>query len=297
VVLEARVEAGEIGAASRGRSPSDLADFQRMFWTEYSHRLLAALTVVVLAGCLSVALRDPRLRQRVGVPLGLAAALVLLQAAIGAALIGQGTNTHWLFLHQGNAALVVGAVVWALLRLLPDDERQGDRQEVSAWLRVLLPLSLAAAWVQLLLGALVAGSRLLPVIPSAPWWDAGRGWAWNLLDNAALHQALHRAWACLLVVLLIATYLAAARLRDGRLHLALQASATFVGVQVLLGLATLLVGRSGLGADIALPLAHQLIGMCVFTSLAMACFDACQGARPAAVELHDATPAGAGGGR
>ena len=293
-VLEARIEAGEIGPASRGRSPTDLDDFRRMFWTEYSHRLLAAITALVLAGCLTVTMRERSLRRLIGVPLGLAAILVVTQAGIGAALIDQGTNTHWLFLHQGNAALIVAAVVWALMRLLPGENpgetSNSSQATVSPWLRVALPVALFTAWVQLLIGALVAGSRFMPGAPGGALWDFSRTFSWNLLDNSALHQVGHRVWATVLVAALLWAFLTARRARGQRLHLGLQAAATFVAVQVLLGLATVIVGRngSGVGTDVALPLAHQLMGMCVFTSLCLATCDVFQVGRT--TEAQESAP-------
>jgi cytochrome c oxidase assembly protein subunit 15 len=299
-VLEARIEAGEIGPASRGRSPTDLDDFRRMFWTEYSHRLLAAVTALVLAGCLTVTMRERSLRRLIGVPLGLAAMLVVTQAGIGAALIDQGTNTHWLFLHQGNAALIVAAVVWALMRILPGESSESPTSSTSPWLRVALPVALFTAWMQLLIGALVAGSRFMPGAPGGALWDSSRTVSWNLLDNSALHQVGHRVWATVLVAALLWAFIAARGARGQRLHLGLQAAATFVAVQILLGLATVIVGRSGsgVGTDVALPLAHQLMGMCVFTSLCLATCDVFQVGRrtdttaKADVAAPDLLPAG-----
>lgn len=281
--LRAKVDAGLLSEANLGRSPASDAEFTRMFLTEYSHRLLAAITGLVLAGCLTVALRDRVLRRRVGWPLGGCAALVVLQAWIGGALVDQGTNTHWLFLHQGNSALIVACALWALLRLVSGPASatsSASAPRARPLLRGVLLATVIATWAQLVLGALVAGSKfsapatsgVAGLLATPPLWASDRQLAWNLLDNAILHQWSHSVFAWALAGALALTYLAAARSPLGpRLRLALQVSATFIAVQMALGLASALVGGTGAGA--MLPLAHQLMGMCLFVSLLLALFD------------------------
>jgi cytochrome c oxidase assembly protein subunit 15 len=281
--LRERVAAGELSAGNLGRAPQTDADFKRMFLTEYGHRLLAALAGLVFAGCLTVVLRDRTLRRRVGVPMSVAGALVLFQAGLGGFLVDQGTNTHWLFLHQGNAACILACVLWSLLRLLQDG-RTPSQPAARPALRRVLGACVFAAWGQLLLGALVAGSKFsAPFIDEfptmlggrylPPLWEGARPLAWNLLDNAWLHQWAHRWFAWVLVLLLACSFALAARSTLGpRLRLALQVSATFVAVQIVLGITSVLVAGSLHGA--ALPLAHQLMGMCLFCAIVLAWYDA-----------------------
>jgi heme a synthase len=279
--LRERIRLGELAAGNLGRTPSDLADFRGMFMTEYSHRLLAALAGLAIAGCLTVVLRHRDLRRRIGVPMGIAGGLVVVQAALGGFLIDQGTNTHWLFLHQANAGLIIASVLWSLLRLL--DARFPMREPRRRWLHACTIVAVVATWIQLLLGALVSGSkhsaavvREFPTMLGGSFmpslWEPGRSLGWNLLDNAWLHQWVHRWFAWTLVIALIATYSCAARARCGpRLRLALQVSATFIAIQVVLGIANVLVGGSVIA--VALPLAHQFMGMCLFSSLVLALYD------------------------
>jgi cytochrome c oxidase assembly protein subunit 15 len=265
-----------------------------MFLTEYGHRLLAALAGVVLAGCLTIALRDPALRRRIGAPMAAAAGLVVVQAALGGFLVGSGTNTHWLFLHQGNAALICACVLWSLLRLIDARPTPPALPAAPRSLRLILGAAVVAAWLQLVLGGLVAGSKFnaafVTEFPTMlgryapPLWEPARPLAWNLLDNAWLHQWAHRWFAWALVAALGATYLVAARSAIGpRLRLALQVSATFIAVQLVLGIASLLVAGSSIGS--ALPLAHQLMGMCLFCAVVLAWYDSRNERLGAAAEL------------
>ncbi len=271
--LRRKVESGELAEGNLGREPQDDADFKLMFLTEYAHRLLAALTAVVLAGCLSVVLRTRELRAQAGVPLVAASVLVLQQAVLGGLLVDQGTGTHFLFLHQGNAGLVLLCILWALLRLL-EEPFEKPAGEVPPALRRLLGLTVLAGWIQLLVGALIAGSHFAP--PGST----------SLLDAAELHQWLHRVGAGLLVVLLLLSCWQAWRCASGaRLRLALQVAATFIAVQIVLGIGAALVAGAGGGS--ALPLAHQLMGMCLFSSLALAYYDACRQARQPAGRLPE----------
>lgn len=271
--LQARIAKGELTAVNLGRIPADRAEFRGMFLTEWSHRLLAALVGVLAAGCLTTVLRRADLRRTVGLPFGLACLLIVAQALVGGLLVAEGTNTKWLFLHQGNAGLIMSLLLWSVLRLLqPEGVALQRRAALTAGLLVVAIWT----WFQLVSGALVSSSRhqLPPELHLGlgmltSLWVTDAGVVWNLLDNARLHQWLHRwpAWA--LVVLLALAYVIAWRSHCGiRLRLALQVSATFVGVQIILGLATALVGANPL-----LALGHQAMGMCLLLSLVLALHD------------------------
>lgn len=274
--LRERIERGELSPVNLGRRPADAGEFRAMFLTEWSHRLLAALVGVLTLACLGTALRRPALRRQVGGPLVAAALLILAQAVLGGLLVAQGTTTRWLFLHQGNAGLIMALLLWSLLRLLAPAPAPAAVPR-RRWLALLLHGAVAWTWLQLLTGALVASSRHglpdgagVPLADLPRLWIAGAGAAWNLLDNARLHQWLHRWPAWGLAALLLATYLVARGSRCGvRLRLALQVSATFLAVQIVLGLGTVLAGPSPL-----IALAHQAMGMCLLLSLVLAMHDA-----------------------
>lgn len=277
--LAERVRYGELSPGNLGRSPRDMAEFQIMFLTEWSHRLFSALVGVMAAGSLTIVMRRSDLRRLIGVPMGMMGALIIFQALLGGLIITEGTNTHWLFLHQGNAAAIMALVLLCILRLLhagqpsPLSSAAMQRRRVT----VLVTAAVIIAWLQLLAGGLVAGSRIgqpfteWPLDAPARLWINSHGVLWNLIDNAGLHQWLHRWLAWTLVVSLVA--LAAVSWRvpmPARYLLALKVALTFMGVQALLGVANVLTGITP-----AVSLAHQFMGMCLFMSLVLARFDAC----------------------
>jgi cytochrome c oxidase assembly protein subunit 15 len=291
--LQARIERGELTAANRGRQPRDANDFRTMFLTEWSHRLLAALTGLVAAAVIISTLRHAPLRRIAGTPLVLAGVLIIAQAVLGGLLVAEGTSTHWLFLHQGNAGLIMSLIMWAILRLLVPEEN--DATAVAAdprrrWVRRITAGVMIGVWLQLLFGALVAGSRhLLPghpplglgVLPQL--WSADHGLSWNLLDNAWLHLWLHRWWAWLLCVVCVGLYALAWHSPTGiRQRLALQVSGTFLALQVIFGLANAMLGSTPL-----IALAHQALGMCLLLSLVLAWHDA--GCEPLAEPDQDSS--------
>ena len=268
-----RVERGELSAANLGRQPQDDGDFRYMFLTEWSHRLLAALTGLIAAGVIVSTLRHVELRRRIGVPLSAAGLLIIAQAVLGGALVSQGTNTHWLFLHQGNAGLIMICILWSILRLL---DVSLVKQPGRLALNPLVTVAAISVWMQLMIGALVAGSRhhlqgdvALGLFAIPHLWQSQQGIGWNLLDNAGLHLWLHRWWALSITAVLLATYAVAARTETGpRARLALQVSATFLSLQMVFGLVNAAVGSTPL-----IALGHQVLGMCLLLSVVLARHD------------------------
>lgn len=271
--LLARVQRGELSSANLGRQPHDEGDFRAMFLTEWSHRLLAALTGLIAAGVIVSTLRHAELRRRIGVPLSAMGILIIAQAVLGGALVSQGTNTHWLFVHQGNAGLIMMCILWSILRML---DVSMTKQPGRLALNPLVTVAASAIWLQLMIGALVAGSRHnvqgevalgLGALPSL--WQSQLTLGANLLDNGGLHMWLHRWWALTITALLLATYAVAARTDTGpRARLALQVSATFLALQMVFGLVNAVVGSTPL-----IALGHQVLGMCLLLSVVMARHD------------------------
>ncbi len=285
--LSERVLRGELLAANLGCAPRTDGEFRMMFLTEWSHRLLAALVGLVAAGCLTTALRQRGIRARIGWPLGATGALIIVQAVLGGALVQEGTSTRWLFLHQANAGLIVGLVAWSLLTLLVPVRTGHPQASHPARLLPVVTTALVLTWVMLILGALVAGSRhgepFAADFPRMfgqwlpPLWDGSRDVGANLLGNSVLHQFLHR-WTAIALsgTLAIAAWMA---WRQGdalpeRLRLAVWSSLTFVGIEMLIGIANTVTG--GRAGDIeAVPaLAHQVAAMFLLISLVLAVFEA-----------------------
>ena len=281
--LRAKIEAGEIHGAALGRQPESIADFRGMFLIEWFHRLLAAGVGLLALACLGTVLADRGLRARIGVPVGLAVLLIATQAVLGAALIGQGTSTRWLFLHQGNAALILGCVLIAILRLLGSGsdapqaggKRRSDEPELAGPRRLILAAA-AGVWLMLMLGGMLAASRhnlppggLLGLDAGPMWWPAA-SFATNILDNASLHHLVHRIGAVLVAALVVwAVVVAHRREAPERTRLALSVAGTFVALQAVLGIAAAVMPRG----EVVVPLAHLFLGHVLFLVLVLAAFD------------------------
>jgi heme a synthase len=251
----------------------NLAEFKTIFWWEWSHRLLGrfigvAYLLPFLWFLWRGALRAD-LKRRLWIIFGLGA----LQGAVGWWMVASGLTQRVevsqlrLATHLVLALLIYAAIVWTLRRL-------GQRQSVvvSSRLKITGLLLLALTFVQLYLGALVAGLRAGRVyntwpgidgalIPSVvrlffeePWWR-------NLFDNTLTVQFEHRMVAYTLLVLAILHAVDAVRLRAGTaiVNGAVWLAAA-ITLQVVLGILTLLQQ-----VPILLALAHQAVAIVVLT--------------------------------
>ena len=250
-----------------------LSEFKTIFWWEWSHRLLGR--VIGLAYLLPFLWFMWRgavgadLKRRLWLIFGLGA----LQGAVGWWMVASGltlrveVSQYRLATHLVLALLIFAAVVWTLRRLA---ERQPSA--VAARLRNTSVALLVLTFVQLYLGALVAGLRAGKVyntwpeidgalIPSAarlffeqPWWR-------NLFDNALTVQFEHRITAYALLALALLHALDAVRSRASAAVINgagwLAAALT---LQAVLGILTLLNQ-----VPILLALAHQAMAIAVLT--------------------------------
>lgn len=277
---EAAHDAGALGVGARGHRPTDLGDFRRIFMIEWSHRALALLVGVVGLACLAVLLRRPALRRAAGGPLAAIVALIVVQSVIGGVLVHTFTATHWLFVHLGVATAILGLILWTLLSLLRlgHEPLAGTVRARRRLPRRWADAALVAVFLQIVLGALVAGSKHRGFSTSWPdmngelvpsLWLAGQGVAANLLDNPALHQWVHRwfAWLCVVAVAALA---ATALRRDlgVRGRIGIRIAFACLTLQVVLG-----VLNVKHGAALPIALAHLVVGMLLFATLVLVCHD------------------------
>jgi cytochrome c oxidase assembly protein subunit 15 len=250
-----------------------LGEFKTIFWWEWSHRLLGrVIGVAFLLPFLWFLWRgalNASLQRRLWLIFGLGA----LQGAVGWWMVASGLSqrvevSHYrLATHLVLALLIFAAIVWTLRRLV-------DRPPLvaSARLRITGVALLALTFVQLYLGALVAGLRAGKIyntwpdidgalIPSSarlffevPWWR-------NLFDNTLTVQFEHRMTAYALLALAALHALDAIRSRAGTSVVsgALWLLAV-IALQATLGVLTLLNQ-----APIDLALAHQGVAIAVLT--------------------------------
>jgi heme a synthase len=257
-------------ALNAGMTP---ATFKTIFWWEWSHRLLGrAIGVVYLLPFLWFLWRgglSAELKRRLWLIFGLGA----LQGAVGWWMVASGlserveVSQYRLATHLVLALLIFAAVVWTLRRLTERPPIAG-----SARLKITSVAFVVLTFVQLYLGALVAGLRAGLVyntwpdidgsfIPSAarlwfetPWWR-------NLFENTLTVQFEHRMTAYALLALAAFHAFDAVRSRAGTAAIngALWLLAAVL-LQATLGILTLLNQ-----VPIVLALAHQAVAIAVLT--------------------------------
>lgn len=260
-----------------------LSEFKSIFWWEWAHRLLGRLVgaafllpFLVFAATGAIPGRDwPRL----------AVLFVLggLQGAVGWWMVESGLETrvsvsqYRLAIHLGVAIVLFGALVWTAFEYL---RRDGRSRTVAG--TVLQPFALALVglvYLQMLLGALVAGlhagliyntwpsmnGRIAPedALVLHPWWK-------NIFENPGLAQFDHRNVAYLVAIAAASFWVAIRRSGAGsNLRVSSNALAAAIGVQIVLGVATLLNQ-----APLALAALHQLTAMGVFAAALWTAFEA-----------------------
>jgi cytochrome c oxidase assembly protein subunit 15 len=250
-----------------------LSDFKTIFWWEWSHRLLGrVIGAVYLLPFLYFLWRGGmagELKRRLWLIFGLGA----LQGAVGWWMVASGlserveVSQYRLATHLVLALLIFAAIVWTLRRL-------GDRPPLQVFSRMKITsvILVLLTFVQLYLGALVAGLRAGLVyntwpmidgglIPSgarlwfeAPWWR-------NLFENTLTVQFEHRmtAYALFLLAALHAIDLLRAKAIRAAINGALWLLAA-VTLQAVLGILTLLNQ-----VPILLALSHQAVAIGVLT--------------------------------
>jgi cytochrome c oxidase assembly protein subunit 15 len=250
-----------------------LDEFKTIFWWEWSHRLLGrVIGIAYLLPFLWFLWRGvpgAELRRRLWLIFGLGA----LQGAVGWWMVASGlsqrveVSQYRLATHLVLALLIFAGIVWTVRRL-PDRPRSA----ASSRLRITSVALLVLTFVQLYLGALVAGLRAGKIyntwpdidgglIPSAarlffetPWWR-------NLFDNTLTVQFEHRmvAYALLVTAVLHALDAVGSRAERSTVNGALWLAAVVI-LQATLGILTLL---NQVPMDLAL--AHQAVAIAVLT--------------------------------
>lgn len=258
---------------NRGMS---LAEFQGIYWWEWSHRLLGRLLgAAFFIPFVWFAVRR-EISRRMAWRLGILFVLGGLQGLVGWWMVSSGladrvyVAPERLMTHLGLAFALLGALVWTALDAWGGQARQtlpspwGTR---ALWLAGLI-------YLQVLLGALVAGNHAglvyndFPLFNGHAWpadYAGGGLWA-TLAHSQGAVQAHHRLLAYLIFALTLAFAAMAWRSRklaDGAKRLALVLAGAVV-LQVALGVATLMMA-----VPFSLGMIHQLMAAVVF-SLAVA---------------------------
>jgi cytochrome c oxidase assembly protein subunit 15 len=209
------------------------------------------------------------LKRRLWLIFGLGA----LQGAVGWWMVASGLSrrvevSHTrLAVHLILALLIFSAIVWTLRRL-------ADRPplSVSSRLKLTSVALVALTFVQLFLGALVAGLRAGKIYNTWPAIDGGfipspsrlffdEPWWRNFFDNALTVQFEHRMVAYLLFVMAVLHAFDAIRSRAGAVAVkGAMWLAAVIALQATLGILTLLNQ-----VPIGLALVHQAVAIAVLT--------------------------------
>ena len=156
-------------------------EFKRIFWWEWAHRLIARSIGLVFALPLAFFWLTGRLEPRLRWPLAGILALGGLQGAIGWWMVASGLTgrmvdvaSYRLATHLGFAFAILGLIAWYMLSLSRSEAAllQARRMREGAlvtWATVLA----AMAFLQILLGALVAGIDAGRAFPTWPMMGDG----------------------------------------------------------------------------------------------------------------------------
>ena len=246
-------------------SAMTLAEFKTIFWWEWTHRLIGRLIgaafLLPFLWFLAKGWVEPGLRWRLWTLFGLGA----LQGAVGWWMVASGlagrveVSQYRLATHLILACVIFAAIVWTALRL-------GARPAIEAPSRIRRSalVLLALVFVQIYLGALVAGLRAgliyntWPLIDGAFIPEAARLWhetpVWrNFFESTLTVQFNHRMVAYVLwLAVLMHGFDVLRTIRNGRAVMHALMLAALVTIQAVLGILTLLHQ-----VPIGLALLHQ----------------------------------------
>ena len=244
-----------------GPAGMTLAGFKFIFFWEWAHRLLGRILGLVFfvgVGWFAIKRAIPK-----DYAWRLAALFILggLQGAVGWFMVMSGlegrteVSPYRLSAHLLFALFLFAALIWTALDLRRPD---GSPTRLTAWGM----LALATLFIQLMLGAWVAGFRAGYVsnswpdmggrfVPAGIDWSRGIGFA--LTHDPFLLHFMHRWWAWVVVVVLV---LFARQIRriEGARAASIAIHSAF-GTQVVLGILTVLSGIA-----IWLAVLHQATG-------------------------------------
>jgi cytochrome c oxidase assembly protein subunit 15 len=266
---------------NRGMS---LAEFKVIYWWEWGHRQLGRVIGLIWAAGFLAFWATKRIPQG-WVPrlLGLGV-LGGLQGAIGWLMVASGLGgemvdvaSYRLAIHLGLAFAILGFIAWyAFLLSRPEAELLQARRAREARLHALSTGAMHLAFLQILLGALVAGIDagrgftdwpLMAggVLPPDPFWIEP---IWrNFFENAGLVQFIHRVAGYLLLGFGLYLWTMGRRSGQRRTQAAFNMMAAILVLQVVLGIVTVMNS-----APLWLALLHQLGAVALWVAILRARF-------------------------
>jgi heme a synthase len=241
-----------------------LSAFNFIFFWEWVHRLLGRVIGLALVLPLIWFVARRALPRTYGLRIVALAALVGLQGAIGWWMVASGLSvrtdvSHYrLAIHLLTALSIFAGLIWTALdlRTLARNPLAKRARFSATALLVVIILD-----IQILYGAYVAGLNAGQVANTWPLMNglafpAGIDWShgtlWAVTNDPFLIHFIHRWWAWVLVGTLV---LLARRVKAAGARPASIAIHSAFGVQILLGIATVMSG-----VNMALAVSHQAVG-------------------------------------
>lgn len=260
--------------------------FKQIFWLEYLHRLLGRLIGITFLIPLLYFVFRKQITGAYALRLGGIFLLGGLQGLIGWLMVKSGLQDQpWvspvrLMLHLGMAFILFGLIWWEILKLkchaelvsastatqtLPNLIHGGSRNKFGM---TLIAISLTLLFLQILLGALVAGldaGLLYNTFPTmaGEWVPTGiwllEPWYLNLAENGTTVHFLHRLGALitttLIVAMLFTTYKQSPVLKQNAAFILIA-----LIVQIVLGVLTVIHA-----VPIAIASLHQAAALLLYT--------------------------------
>ncbi len=251
-----------------GPAGMTLDGFQFIYFWEWMHRLLGRLIGLTYALPLVWFWRRKKIPTRFKPRLVVLLILGGMQGVAGWRMVASGLSdrpevSHYrLAVHLLLALVIMGGLIWTALdlRLLAHHPAKTSRLGASGI------CVLAVLFIELLLGAFMAGLKAGQVAPTWPlmhgqFYPPGIDWSLDLFRTMNRHTLLihflHRWWAWGVVVALV---MLARKIRR-RCRLASVVLHSVFGTQVLVGIITVMTGVSFVPA-----LLHQAVGALVVAS-------------------------------
>lgn len=248
-----------------------LEEFKGIFWWEWGHRFLGRVIGLAFAVPFLIFLVQKRLDRKLAPALAGLFVLGGLQGALGWWMVSSGlservdVSQYRLAAHLGAACLLFGALIWVARSITPVATAH---RSATNWFWAIIGLT-ALIYMQLIAGAFVAGLdagyayNTWPLMEGAlvPPGMGSMTPAWlNAFENILTVQFNHRMIAYLIVIV-VGVLIWRRRVSGGfdSVHGWLPRIAVLVGLQVVLGIVTLLL-------VIPLPLAigHQALAFMLF---------------------------------
>ncbi len=252
-----------------------LAEFQAIYWWEWSHRQLGRLIGLVWA------LGFVWFWARRQIPAGWTGRLILpgalggLQGAIGWWMVSSGITqgagmtsvaSYRLATHLGLAFVILGVLAWyALLLGRSEAALMQARRGREAKLHSMTTGLMHFAFLQIILGALVAGIDAGRGYTDWPWmggsflppamWELVPIWR-NLFENDGTVQFIHRLSGYLLAVFAVVVWLRGRNSAYAPTRGAFHALILALGAQIALGIVTVMYG-----APVWLGISHQALAV------------------------------------